>query len=385
MSDLKFRTLKFGKPIIGDEEKKAVLEVLDGDILVHGPKATEFEKAFSDFTKSPFSISTSSCTASLHLSYFHYGIGIGDEVIVPAQSHVATVHTVELAGATPVFVDAELITGNIDIEQIESKITSKTKAISIVHYLGMPVAMDQICAIAQKYSLKVIEDCALAIGTYYKGIHAGLWGDTGSYSFYPVKHFTTAEGGMIITKHEEVAKKLVRQKAFGVERAHFERSVPGVYDVNMLGFNYRMNEIQAAIGIEQLKRIQGFLDVREINYQTLENGLSELEGISLFKSSYGDFKSSYYCLSIILDDKIASKRFELVKLINEMGVGTSVYYPKAIPEFSYYKDKYGYKENQFPNAAKISNQSIALPVGPHLNEEDMIYIVQVVKNALIKI
>jgi perosamine synthetase len=382
---LEKRVVKFGKPIIGDEEKNAVMEVLGGDILVHGPKAVEFETGFSEFTGAPHSVSTSSCTASLHLSYFHYGIGVGDEVIVPAQSHVATVHTVELAGATPVFVDAELETGNIDIDQIESKITDKTKAITIVHYLGMPVAMDKICALADKYNLKVIEDCALAIGSYYKGIHAGLWGDTGSYSFYPVKHFTTAEGGMLITKHKSVAEKITRQKAFGVERAHFERKVPGVYDVNMLGFNYRMNEMQAAIGVEQLKKIQGFLDVREKNYQALEKGLKEVEGISLFKSTHGDFKSSYYCLSILLDDDISKKRFELVKAINEEGVGTSVYYPKAIPEFTYYKEKYGYKDNQFPNAAKISNQTIALPVGPHLNQEDMAYIVQVVKNTLNKL
>lgn len=382
---LKKRTVKFGKPIIGDEEKNAVMEVLGGDILVHGPKAVEFENGFSAFTKAPYSVSTSSCTASLHLTYFHYGIGAGDEVIVPAQSHVATVHTVELAGATPVFVDAELETGNIDISQIESKITDKTKAIAIVHYLGMPVAMDKICAIADKHNLIVVEDCALAIGSYYKGVHAGLWGDTGSYSFYPVKHFTTAEGGMLITKHKAVAEKITRQKAFGVERAHFERKLPGVYDVNMLGFNYRMNEMQAAIGVEQLKRIQGFLDVREKNYFALEKGLKEVKGISLFKSTHGDFKSSYYCLSILLDDDIAPKRFELVKAINDEGVGTSVYYPKAIPEFSYYKEKYGYRDNQFPNAAKISNQTIALPVGPHLTEDDMAYVVQVIKNALTKI
>lgn len=382
---MKKREIKFGKPIIEDSEKKAVLDVLSGDILVHGPKAVEFEKSFSKFTNSPFSVSTSSCTASLHLSYFHFGIGKGDEVIVPAQSHVATVHTVELAGAKPVFVDAELQTGNIDIEQIELNITDKTKAISVVHYLGMPVAMDQICSIAEKYNLKVIEDCALAVGSYYKGIHAGLWGDTGSYSFYPVKHFTTAEGGMLITKHQEVAEKIKRKKAFGVERAHHERKVPGVYDVNMLGFNYRMNEVQAAIGVEQMKKVHGFLDVREKNYFALEKGLKELDEISLFQSTHGDFKSSYYCLSILLNDDIAAKRFELVKAINDLGVGTSVYYPKAIPEFTYYKEKYGYKDNQFVNAAKISNQTIALPVGPHLNKDDMAYIVQSLKNAITKL
>lgn len=376
------REVKFGKPIIGQEEKDAVMKVLEGDILVHGPKAKEFEKAFSDFTLAPHAVSTSSCTASLHLSYFHYGIGTGDEVIAPAQSHVATVHAIELAGATPVFVDAEPITGNINIDDIENKITSKTKAITVVHYLGMPVDMSRIMVIADKHNLIVIEDCALAVGSYYKGKHAGLWGDIGCYSFYPVKHFTTAEGGMSITKHAQVAEKLTRQKAFGVDRTDSERKVPGVYEVNMLGYNYRMNEIQAAIGVEQIKRVPGFLTTREENYNHLTKGLQEINEISLLKSTHGDFKSSYYCHSIILDETIAEKRFEVVNFLKEKGVGTSVYYPKAIPEFVYYKEKYGYKNNDYPEAAKLSNCSIALPVAPHLNTEDMDYVVETLKEAI---
>lgn len=231
------RTVKFGKPIIGQEEMDAVMEVLSGDILVHGPKAHEFEEHFAAFTGANHAISVSSCTAALHLSYFVLGIGKGDEVIVPAQSHVATAHAVELTGAKPVFVDAEPSTGNIDIDRIEANITPATKAISLVHFLGMPVDMDRIMKIATSRNLRVVEDCALAIGTYFKGKHAGLFGDTGCFSFYPVKHFTTAEGGMILTKTPEHAHKFGRQKAFGVDRTVSERKVPGVYDVDMLGFN----------------------------------------------------------------------------------------------------------------------------------------------------
>lgn len=376
------RQVKFGKPIIDQAEKDAVLEVLSGDILVHGPKTKEFEEKFSQYTGGGHAVSTSSCTAALHLSYFHFGIGAGDEVIVPAQSHVATVHAVEFTGAKPVFVDAELKTGNIDIDQIESQITDKTKAISIVHYLGMPVDMDSILAIAQKYNLKVIEDCALAIGTRYKGIHAGLFGDTGCFSFYPVKHFTTAEGGMMLCKNENDMLALERKKAFGVDRTAYERKVPGVYEVNMLGYNYRMNEIQAAIGIEQLKKIDDFLSVRSQNYHALQSGLQEIDELHLFQSTYGDFESSYYCMSVILNKSIAEKRFEIVKSLNNLGVGTSVYYPKAIPEFSYYKEKYGFLDNQYANAATISNCSIALPVAPHLNEEDMNYITESMKTVI---
>jgi dTDP-4-amino-4,6-dideoxygalactose transaminase len=377
------RVVHFGRPIIGDEEKQAVMEVMSGPILVHGPKSKEFEAAFCEYTGAPFAVSVSSCTAALHLSYFYQKLGPGDEVIVPAQTHNATAHAVELTGAKPVFVDAEPETGNIDIDQIEGAITCSTKAISIVHYLGMPVNMDRINEIARKHGLFVVEDSALAIGTKFKGIHAGLLGDVGCFSFYPVKHFTTAEGGMLTTKSEEIAAKIERQRAFGVDRHHAgERKIPGVYDVTQLGYNYRMNEIQAAIGIEQLKRIDGFLKKRRENYDALTAGLKEIDEIELLKSTHGDYQSSYYCHSIILKDSIAAKRFELVNCLKEAGVGTSVYYPRPVPHMTYYREKYGYTEDTFPVASKISYNSVALPVGPHLNIDDMDYITENVKKAV---
>jgi perosamine synthetase len=180
------RNIPFGRPLIGDEERRAVQEVLQGPILVHGPRAVAFEKAFAAWTQAPHAVSVSSCTAALHLLYFSWGFGPGDEVIVPAQTHTATAHAVELVGAKPVFVDAERATGNIDIAAIEAALTSRTRAISLVHYLGVPVDMDRINAIAGKRGLKVLEDAALAIGTKHKGTHAGLLGDAGCFSFYPV-------------------------------------------------------------------------------------------------------------------------------------------------------------------------------------------------------
>ena len=376
------RNIPFGKPIIGDEEKQAVGEVLDGPILVHGPRARGFETEFANFTGAPFAVSVSSCTAALHLAYFDLGIGPGDEVIVPAQTHNATAHAVEYTGARPVFVDAEMRTGNIDIDQIEAHITSNTMAISVVHFLGMSVQMDRILEIAKRRGLFVLEDCALAIGSLYKGVHAGLHGDAGCFSFYPVKHMTTAEGGMLITKHRDLAERIERKRAFGVDRVHGERKIPGVYDVNMLGYNYRMNEIQAAIGVEQLKRMDGFLEKREANYQALEKGLGEIDEITLFESTNGNFKSSYYCLSIILPKPLREKRFEVVQYFRENGVGTSVYYPMPVPHLSYYREKYGYDDKTYPNAAAISYGSIALPVGPHLTVEDMKYIVNALKAAV---
>ena len=378
------RAIPFGKPMLGDEEKQAVLEVMESPILVHGPKTNEFEQDFARYTGSPTAVSVSSCTAAMHLAYFDLGIGDGDEVIVPAQTHNATAHVVEFTGAKPVFVDAEIRTGNIDINQIEENINERTKAISVVHFLGMPVDMAKICAIGRRYNLFVLEDCALAMGTLFQGMQAGLHGDVGCFSFYPVKHMTTAEGGMLITKHTELAERISRKKAFGVNRDHSERKMPGIYDVNMLGFNYRMNEIQSAIGIQQLKRMNGFLRAREENFNVLYQALSQIEEISLLQSSEGDFKSSYYCMSVLLNDKMAKKRFEIVKVLNGNGVGTSVYYPHPVPHLQYYREKYGYNKNSFPNAAKISYNSIALPVGPHLKRVDMDYIADMIKQAIVK-
>lgn len=379
------RVVPFGYPIIEDEEKKAVLAVLSGPILVHGPKAKEFEVAFTGFTRGGYATSISSCTAGLHLAYFYKEIASGDEVIVPAQTHTATVHAVEYVGAKPIFIDAEKETGNIDINQIEKAITSRTKAISIVHFLGMPVDMDSINALAKKYNLFVVEDCALAIGTYFKGVHAGLLGDLGAFSFYPVKHITTAEGGMLLSKHQAVTEKIERQKAFGVDRHVSERKIPGEYDVNMLGFNYRMNEIEAVLGIEQLKRVPLFLKKRRENYDALEEGLRSMSEIELLQSTYGDYQSSYYCLSVILNDRLTQKRVEIINSLKSKGIGTSIYYPKPVPHLSYYREKYGYKLDQFPNAARISYRSIALPVGPHLDVEDMNYIVEEFKQTIMEV
>ena len=376
------KTIPFGRPMIGEEEKSAVMEVLNDPILVHGPRSKEFENSFAAYTKAPHAVSVSSCTAALHLSYFYLKLKAGDEVIVPAQTHNATAHAVEFCGAKPVFVDAEIKTGNIDIDQIEPLITERTKAISIVHFLGMPVNMDRINEIAKKYGLFVVEDDALAIGTYYKGVHAGLLGDAGCFSFYPIKHMTTAEGGMLITRNEEIATGITKQRAFGVDRTQGERKIPGIYDVTMLGYNYRMNEIQAALGIEQVKRMNEFLKQRKLNYERLYDGLKEIDEIFLFQSSHGDYQSSYYCLSMLLNESLVKKRFEIVDYLKGHGVGTSVYYPHPVPHLTYYKEKYGYGEETYPVAAMISNGSIALPVGPHLNIEDMDYIIASISKAI---
>jgi dTDP-4-amino-4,6-dideoxygalactose transaminase len=374
--------IPFGKPLIGKAEKKAVQRVLSGNILVHGPKAVEFENIFSKFTKSPFSVSVSSCTAGMHLVYFTLGIGVGDEVIVPAQTHVATAHAVELTGAKAVFVDSNFEDGNIDINKIEKSISKKTKAIAVVHYLGIPVDMYKIIKIAKKYNLLVIEDCALALGSLINSKHVGLFGDVGVFSFYPVKHMTTAEGGIIISKNKNLIKQLRLKKAFGVNKTFSERKIPGSYDCVTLGFNYRMSELNAAIGIEQVKKVSSFLKKRKQNFDRLSFLLKKLKNARIIDSSKKILKNSHYCLAILLDKKISKFRIQIVKKLNNLGICTSIYYPQPVPRMKYYKDKYGYNKKRFKNAEMFSDSSVCFPVGPHLNQKHMTFIAKNITNVI---
>ena len=379
------RNIPFARPFIGDEERAVAAEVLSGHVMVHGPRIHQFEEAFAKWVGAEAAIAVSSCTAGLHLTYFYLGLGPGDEVIVPAMTHVATAHAIEFVGAKPVFVDAEPRTGNIDIDQIEEAITTNTKALSLVHFLGMPVDMNRINTIARKHNLFVVEDSALAFGTRYKGVHAGLLGDVGLFSMYPVKHITTLEGGLVLSRHTEVLEKIALQRAFGVDRTHGERKVPGQYDVNLLGFNYRMNELQAAIGTIQVGRLAGFLKKREENYEIISKKLVGIGQIHQFDSSNGDFQSSYYCKSIVLQGGLEKKRSEMIEALAARGVGTSIYYPRPVPELTYYREKYGYTDGQFPAAAKIAHHSIALPVGPHLQSDDAEHVADTVIEVIKKL
>ena len=374
--------IPFGRPLITDEDKQAVMDVLNGHILTHGPQGKGFEEDFVNFAGGGFAVALSSCTAALHLAYFQMGIGPGDEVIVPAQTHNATAHAVELVGAKPVFVDCDPFTGNIDTSLIELAITASTKAISIVHFVGIPCDMDKIMDIARSYKLAVVEDCALALGATYYGNHVGLIGDAGCFSFYPVKHITTGDGGMLITRHQDVSAAISRQRAFGVDRTHTERTVPGFYDVIELGFNYRMSEMQAALGRTQLRKIEEMLVVRSANFKKLKSMISELTDVYVLDSTIDQAQNSYYCLTVILEGMLGNRRAEVIRGLNERGIGTSIYYPHPVPRLTYYREKYGYCAEKYPNAIAISDQSIALPVGPHLGLNDMDNIGRVFKKVI---
>lgn len=377
------KNIAFARPMLGDEEQSAVHDVLSGPILVHGPKATEFEARFANFTNAPEAVSVASCTAGMHLVYTAWGLGPGDEVVVPAQTHVATAHAIEFTGAKAVFVDAEMETGNIDIDKIASAITPRTKAITVVHYLGVPVDMPQIVALAQKHDLRILEDCALALGAYVDKKHVGLHGDAGVFSFYPVKHITTAEGGMVILKNRDLAKTIRLLKAFGVDRTHQERTTPGVYDSLMVGLNYRMNEIAAVLGIVQLRKLPSFLVRRKDNYEYLRNQLEGLpDSFILPQPSDDHLRSSYYCMGLLLDESLVPSRAVIREQLQAKGIGTSIYYPHPVPRMHVYKEKYDYNEDQYSVAARISDGVICLPIGPHLDIADMEHISAAIKIVL---
>ncbi len=371
--------IEFGKPFIDREERSAVEKTLRQPVLVHGKNTSIFEDEFCNFTKSKYSISVSSCTAGLHLGYLALGIGPGDEVIVTAQSHVATAHAIEYVGAKPIFIDCELDYGNIDISQIESKISKRTKAISVVHFLGMPVDMLSLKKLSDKYKIYLIEDCALAIGSKIGNKHVGTFGEIGSFSFYPVKHITTIEGGMITTQNKQVAECLKKIRAFGYEKNKDLTNKGKLYDVDKLGFNYRMNEIEACIGIEQLKKLNTILKKREENFKFLREELSLIKNIKVLKGSKKNFSHSHYCVSFIILKKNTQYRKFIMEELLKQGIRSSVYYPGPIPNLKFYKQKYKFKSNSFPNSYVISNYSIALPVGPHLNIKNMKFMLKKIK------
>jgi dTDP-4-amino-4,6-dideoxygalactose transaminase len=244
--------------------------------------------------------------------------------------------------------------------------------------------MNKISKIAKKYNLLVIEDCALALGSTINNKHVGLFGDVGVFSFYPVKHMTTAEGGIIISKNKNLIKQLKLKKAFGVNKTFSERKIPGSYDCVALGFNYRMSELNAAIGIEQVKKVPSFLKKRKQNFDRLSFLLKKLKNVRVIDSSKKILKNSHYCLTILLDKKISKFRMQIVKKLNNLGIGTSIYYPQPVPRMKYYKNKYGYNKKRFKNAEMFSDSSICFPVGPHLNQNHMTFIgkniINVIKN-----
>lgn len=375
--------IPFGKPQISDCELDAIRDVMESGMLVHGKVTPAFEEAFAERIGTKHAVAVSSCTAGLHLTLFVKDIGPGDRVAVPAMTHVATAHCVELTGATPVFVDADPLSGNMSADLLDSQ-DEPLAAIMPVHYLGTPCDMDRINAVAERHGAFVLEDCAIALDSDYKGRKAGNLGLAGSFSFYPVKQMTSIEGGMVSTNDDALADALRKRRAFGYNRALGDRAKPGIYDVDQLGFNYRMSEVEAAVGLAQLSRLDEFHAARASNYNALAAALSEIEELTLFPGQHETAQPSYYCLNTVLPKDRSIDRDQVMDHLKAAGIGFSVHYPGAVPLFTYYKEKYGYKEGQFPVAEWLAAQTLSLPLGPHLPEDGVNRIATALKDALVK-
>ena len=366
MSEIK---IPIAKPIIGDEEIEEVIKVLKSGFIAQGPKVTEFEKEFAKYIGAKYGVATNSGTAALHIALLACGIKKGDEVITTPFSFAATGNSILYTGAKPVFVDIDPETFNIDPEKIEISINEKTKAIMPVHLYGQAAEMDKINDIAKKHDLFVIEDSAQAHGSQYKDKKAGNLGDMGCFSFYPTKNMTTSEGGIITTNNKELAEKSRIFRAHG-ETKRYEHSV--------LGYNFRMTDISAAIGLAQLEKIDEFTKKRIANAKYLTKELKDIRGITTPKVLDG-VKHVYHQYTI----KVDGNRDELVKFLNDNGIGTGIHYPIPIYKQELYLNL-GYND-RLKETEKAANVVISLPIHPSLSKDDLATIVKVLKEASAKL
>ena len=363
--------IPFARPMIEKEERQASSKVLEGNILTHGPQCRLFEKNFSEYNNSSQAVSLSNCTSAMFLSLKALGIGPGDEVIVPAMTHIATAHCVSHSGAKVIFVDIDEKTGNINPNLILEKINKNTKAIIVVHFVGLSADMDAILKIISGKNISLIEDCAAALGALYDKKMVGTFGVTGCFSFYPTKHITTMEGGMLIANDDNLVKSIRKLSSFGYTKNLYERSVPGVYDVDLLGYNFRMNEVSAAIGIEQLKKINRFISTRHSNASIIRDKLEKNPNIYVLPGESGKSTSSNFCVNVILNHGGENLRNNLILNLQKNKIGTSVHYPVCLPKSLYYKGVGDNKENKnYKVAEHFASHTISLPCGPHIDTEE---------------
>ena len=358
--------IPIAKPFIGDEEIKEVEAVLKSGFIAQGPKVAEFEGKFADYIGTKHAIATSSGTTALHVALLCAGIGKGDEVITTPFSFAATANSILYVGAEPVFVDIDPKTYNINPEKIEEAVTDKTKAIMPVHLYGQPANMDPICKIAKDHDLKVIEDAAQAHGAIYNGHKIGSIGDMACFSFYPTKNITTSEGGIITTDDNSYDKDARALRAHG-ESERYEHVI--------LGYNFRMTDIAAAIGVVQLKKLEGFNEKRIENAEYLTEHINTIEGIEPpFVAE--NVKHVFHQYTIRVKE---GKRDELRDILNNEGIGTGIHYPKPIYKQNLYENL-GYTDD-CPETEKAATEVLSIPVNPGLSAEDLGKIVSVLEDA----
>jgi len=365
--------LVFGSPLIGDDEKREILDCLETGWLGTGPKVARLEREFRAYKQAAHSVAVNSCTAALHLSMLAAGIGPGDEVITTALTFCATVNAIIHAGATPVLADVDPVTLNIDPGQVEARITERTKAILPVHFAGRPCEMNALVAIAKRRGLLLIEDCAHAIETTYRGKHAGTFGTFGCFSFYVTKNMTTGEGGMVLTSDEKLADRIKTLALHGMSKDAWRRfSDEGYkhYYVVDCGYKYNMMDIQAALGIHQLRRIEKNWERRRRVWSTYQEELGDLP-LTLPPPPEEGTRHAYHLYTVLVDpgrSRITRDQFMTAMTAENIGVG--VHY-QSIPIHPYYQQRFGWRPEEYPNSLRIGQQTVSLPLSAKLADRDV--------------
>jgi UDP-4-amino-4-deoxy-L-arabinose-oxoglutarate aminotransferase len=370
--------LPFSRPSIGKTEIKKVIDCLKSGWITTGALCQEFETSFCKLTGAKQAITLNSATAGMHLALSALNIGAGDEVITPSLTFASTINMIALREATPVFVDIEYGTLNINSALIEERITPKTRAIIPVHFAGFPADMEKINRLAQKYNLVVIEDAAHAVGTYYKGIHAGGFGHAAIFSFHPIKNITTAEGGMITLNDVSLEKKLRLMRFHGIERDAWKRYGKGgnpSYDIMEPGFKYNMPDLLAALGLAQFERWPELNSKRLKLAQLYLEGMKGTNGIDLPQSPQYDHTHAWHLFVIKI---LALDRDKFMNRLAEYNIGYGLHFPPA-HTLNYIKKRYASKIGSLRETERAGDKIVSLPLFPDMRPEDVRYVCTAIK------
>lgn len=373
--------LPYALPYVGDAEIKEVVDTIKTNWLSKGPKTVEFEKKFAEYVGAKHAIAMNSCTAALHTALVAKGIGEGDEVITTPLTFAASANIIIHSGATPVFVDIDPITYNIDPDKIEEKITDKTKAIIPVHYTGQACEMNKILEIAKKYDLFVLEDAAHAVWTKYEDKMVGSIGHATAFSFYATKNLCTGEGGMLTTDDDELAAKARVISLHGMSKNAWNRYSKGAswfYEILYPGFKYNMTDIQAAMGMVQMDKLDGMQSIRT-KYANMYNEAFENMSEIIEPKSITKGRHAWHLYVIQVNDELLSiGRNEFIEELTNRKIGTSVHFI-PVHLHPYYRDKLGYQEGDLPVVEGIYDRILSLPLYPSMTEDDVKYVIDSVK------
>lgn len=373
--------LIFGTPLIEDAEIQEVVATMKSGWLGSGPKVAQFETDFRQYKGAEHAVALHSCTAALHLSMLAAGIQAGDEVITTPMTFCATVNAILHAGGTPVLADIDPLTMNIDPAEIRKKITAKTRAIVPVHFAGRSCDMDSIVKIAREFRLKVIEDCAHAIETEYRGMKAGTIGEFGCFSFYVTKNVVTGEGGLVLTRNAEDASRIKILGLHGMSKDAWKRFGDDGYkhyQVIECGFKYNMMDLQAAIGIHQLRRVQPNWTRRE---QIWTRYMTELAGVpvDLPVAPEADTRHGYHLFTLQVDkDRSGLSRDSFIDAMTKNNIGVGVHY-LSVPEHPYYQKTFGWKPEDYPHAMRVGRSTVSIPMSAKLSDRDVGDVIAAIK------